>query len=53
VFWRIYIKPYYVLKLLHKTWVSAQLEGANPVGLQSVSFPDALDAGWAQTYHLR
>jgi hypothetical protein len=45
VFWRIYVKPYNVFKLLHKTWVSTQLEGTNPVGLQSMSFPDALDAG--------
>ena len=29
------------------------LEGANSVGLQPMSFPDALDTGWTQTYHLR
>jgi hypothetical protein len=53
VFRGIEVKPYYVLKLLHKARVSTQLECTNPVGLQSIGLPDPLHAGWAQGYHLR
>ena len=53
VFWRIEIKPYYVLELLNKMGVSTQLEGANPVRLQPMVFPDALDTGWTQAYYRR
>src|SRR3972149_1470519 len=51
VFRRIEIESHYVLELVNKMSVSAQLEGTNSMRLQPVGFPDALDSGWTQPYH--